>query len=268
MKKPLFTVLLLFVITVGSVTAQSPAAERFFRVGLGLGCSFTGYRDEIESPVNRYLNALTFLLDGNIEKGNFFHTFNISFFMGDSKRAAPHKGYIQKKYVYAKGCIEYALDHRLWGNGTFPGYLGGAFRTVVFYSGVDTGEILSPPSGAGLFSLDLHFTQKWIVDGRNMFVFSAGYPLLGYAVRPPYAGMDDLWAKYLYETDFLKILTLGEFTSFHNYWEVFGDLKYQHSVNELLSVYLGLGFQLSRFNFPQPRNDAIFRLNAGVAFIF
>jgi hypothetical protein len=267
MQKPLFTVLLLFV-TIGAITAQSPSEERFFRVGAGLGCSFTGYRDEVESPINRYLNALTFILDGNIEKGNFFHIFNISFFTGNSRMAAPHKGYIQRKYIYAKGCIEYALDYRLWGNETFPGYLGGAFRTVVYYSGVDTGESLSPPVGAGLFSLDLHFTQKWIINEKNLLVFSAGYPIFGYGVRPPYAGMDDIWAKYLYEGTYIKIITLGEFTSFHNYWELFGDLKYQYSFTELFSVYSGLAFQLSRINFPHPRHDAIFQLNAGVAFIF
>jgi hypothetical protein len=267
MQKALFTVLLLS-ITVGSTAAQSPEAERFFRVGAGVGCSFTGYRDEIEAPVNRYLNALTFLLDGNIEKDSFFHTLNISFFMGDSKMASPHKGYVQRNYIYVKGCIEYALDYRLWGNETFPGYLGGAFRTVVYYSGVSTGESLSPPVGAGLFSLDLHFSQKWIINEKNKLVFSAGYPIFGYGVRPPYAGMDDLWAKYLAEGTYIKILSLGEFTSFHNYWELFGDLKYQYSFNKLVAAYSGLYFQLSRINFPHPRRDVIFRLNAGVAFIF
>jgi hypothetical protein len=267
MKKTLFTVLFMFVI-IGSMTAQSPAMERFYRVGAGVGCSFTGYRDEIESPVNRYLNALTFILDGNIEKGNFFHTFNISFFMGNSKMAAPHKGYIQKQYIYAKGYMEYALDYRLWGNETFPGYLGGAFRTVVYYSGVDTGQTLSPPVGAGVFSLDLHLSQKWIINAKNILVLSMGYPIFGYAVRPPYAGMDDLWAKYLYEGTYLKILTLGEITSFHNYWEFYGDLKYQYLFNKLFSAYSGLAFSLSRINFPHPRHDVIFRLNAGIAFIF
>jgi hypothetical protein len=267
MQKPFFTVLLLSVI-IGSTTAQSPATGRNYRVGLGMGCSFTGYKDEIESPVNRYLDAVTFILDCNIEKGNLFHTFNINFLTGNSEMLSPHIGYIQRKYIYVKGLIEYALDYRLWGNETFPGYLGGAFRTVVYYSGIDTGEILSAPVGAGLFSLDIHFSQKWIVDGRNILVFSAGYPLIGYAVRPPYAGMDDLWAKYLYDGTYLKILTLGDFTSFHNYWEVYGDFIYQHSVNQLLSVFTGFGFQLSRFNFPHPRIDAIFRLNAGVAFVF
>jgi hypothetical protein len=267
MQKPLFTVLLLFV-TVGSITAQSPSEGRFFRIGVGLGCSFTGYRDEVESPINRYLNALTYILDFNIEKGSFFHTLNIVFFMGDAKTAAPYRGYVQRKYTYVKGSIEYALDYRLWGNETFPGYLGGAFRTVVYYSGVDIGESLTPPVGAGLFSLDLHFTQKWIINEKNTLVFSAGYPILGYGLRPPYAGLDDLWAKYLNEGTYLKILSLGKFTSFHNYWEFYGDLKYQYSFSKLFSVYSGLAFQLSRINFPQPRHDVIFRLNAGVAFTF
>jgi hypothetical protein len=99
-------------------------------------------------------------------------------------------------------------------------------------------------------------------------VFSAGYPLLGYTVRPPYAGMDDLWAKYLYEGSYLKILPLGKFSSFPNYWDFYGDLKYHFLFNKLFSVNSGLGFEISRINFPYPRIDALFRLNAGIAFVF
>jgi hypothetical protein len=39
-------------------------------------------------------------------------------------------------------------------------------------------------------------------------------------------------------------------------------------MNALLSLYSGLGFELSRINFPRPRIDTIFRLNTGIAFAF
>jgi hypothetical protein len=78
-----YSAALLAAIAVGSAAAQ--AAEKPFRAGAGLGYTFSGYREETYSPVNRYLNALTFLIDGSIEKGNFFHSLNIGFFMGKSE---------------------------------------------------------------------------------------------------------------------------------------------------------------------------------------
>jgi hypothetical protein len=79
--------------------------------------------------------------------------------------------------------------------------------------------------------------------------------------------MDELWAKYIYESP-LKILTLGEITSFHNYWAVSGDLKYYYKLSKMFSPYAGLGFELSHISFPEPRIDTQFRINAGLAFTF
>jgi len=82
-------------------------------------------------------------------------------------------------------------------------------------------------------------------------------PFFGYAFRPPYYGL--LYAP----------LDLEEgITSFHNYRAVFGDLKYYFKSNELLSLYFGLGFELSHITFPQPRKDALFCINAGIIFSF
>jgi len=248
-----------------------------FRIGASLGYSFTGYREETYSPINRYLNSLTFIIDGNIEKGNFFHSLNIGFFMGNAEMADgekailrqdydPQKGeayylaYIQK-YLYIRGYLEYALDYRLWGNDTFPGYFGGNFRTDTYM------QFAHYPSITGILSLGLHATQKWIINLENNLIFSLGFPVFGYAIRPAYAGADYALIKYSAE-DPIKVITLGEITSLHNYWAVFGDLKYHHKINTLLSLYSGLGFELSRINFPRPRIDAIFRLNSGIAFTF
>jgi hypothetical protein len=263
-----FLFIAFFLFNNGPATAQP---VKPFRIGVGLGYSFTGYKDEVETSINRYLNTVTYSIDGNIEKKNFFHSFNIRFFMGNPKMAAPYKGYRQKEFISARGNVDYSLDYRLWGNQTFPGYLGGAFRTVVYLSGFSgtssTDNNFSPPTGAALFSLDLHLSQKWNINDKYTILFSAGYPIFGYGIRPAYAGFDELWMKYLYESP-LKIITLGEIISFHNYWAVYGDLICQNKITTLLSSYAGLGFELSRINFPLPRKDAIFRLNAGFAFTF
>jgi len=259
--------IVLFLIGAGQAAAQPAETEKPFRVGAALGCSFTGYREETEAPINRYLNALTFIVDGNIEKGMFLHSLNFSFYSGNAKMTAPYPEYNHKQYNSTRGTIEYALDYRLWGNSTFPGYAGGAFRIDAYFTIVDD---INPyiPTGYGLFSLSAHATQKWIINAKNTLSFSAGFPVFGYAVRPPYAMVNEMWEKYLNEKDYLKLITLGEIVSFHNYWAVSGDLKYQYKFNTLLSLYSGLGFELSRINFHRPRTDAICRLNVGIAFTF
>ena len=275
--KKLIIFVLLILFNTGLTTAQSSDPAKPFRIGAGLGYSFTGYREETYNPINRYLNTLTFLLDGNIEKRNFFHTFNLGFFMGDAEMKGGEQpvltqdydpvngeGYYEaylQQYIDIRGYVEYALDYRLWGNDTFPGYLGGAFRADVYM------QFAYYPSITGIISLDLHATQKWIINPEDSLTLSIGFPVFGYAIRPAYAGADGALIKYSSESP-MKILTLGKIISVHNYWAVFGDLKYHHTINSLLSLYSGLYFELSRVNYPRPRIDAILRLNGGIAFTF
>jgi len=247
-----------------------------YRIGAALGYSFSGYREESYTAINRYLNTITYLLDANIEKRNLLHSFNLGFFMGYSTVSFEETFIWQDydpltgeafyasslpKYQAIRIYLEYALDYRLWGNETFPGYLGGNFRTDAYL------QFANYPSITGLLSLGLHATQKWIINDNNSLAFSLGLPVFGYAIRPPYAGADAALIKYASEQP-IKIITMGEAISLHNYWAVFGDLKYQHSVNSLISLYSGLGFELSRINFYRPRIDAIFRLSSGITFNF
>ena len=257
---------ILFLTGIGQAVAQSSETKPF-RVGAGLGCSFFGYREETEAPINRYANALTYIVDGNIEKSNFLHSLNFNFFYGEAKMAAPYREYSHKHYNVYRGFLEYALDCRLWGNNIFPGYLGGSFHTIVNFTAVDE-ELAHIPTGFVLFSINLHATQKWIINDKNTLTLSAGFPVFGYAVRPPYAMTSNLWEKYINEENYLKLISLGEVTSIHNYTAFFADIKYQYSISELVSIYSGFGVELLRINFYHTRIDAICRLNAGVAFTF
>ena len=258
-------------------TLYADEAVKPYRIGASLGYSFTGYRETTYSPINMYLNSLTFIIDGNIEKDKFLHSLNMGFFMGNSEKATgtsavlgqsfdpverePYYTASIQQYLAIRAYLEYALNYRLWGNDTFPGYLGGSFRTDAYL------QFANYPSITGLFSLGLHATQKWNINAENSLSLSIGLPFFGYAVRPPYAGADAALMKYAAESP-MKIITLGEFLSLHNYWALFGDLKYHHKVNTLISLYSGLGFELSRINVPRPRIDAIFRLSSGIAFTF
>ena len=240
------------------------------RLGLGLGFSFTGFRDETDTEINRYLNALTYSINGNVEKGSFLHSFGIGFFMGE---ALVHRDYreFHNDYAYQtySGRILYALDYRLWGNETFPGFLGGAFRTSFNYY-EDTSGYMDSPKITSLISLGVHATQKWIIDTRQSLTLDATIPLFSYALRPAYAGVDELWSKYAAEAAWGKIFGLGNFASIHNYWAIYSNLTYSYQLTHLISLYGSLDFELSHINIPRgrPRRDAALGINAGISFTF
>jgi hypothetical protein len=197
--------------------------------------------------------------------------------MGDSETKGPAKAVLARDYdpqkgegyywaylprfLAIRGYLEYSLDYRLWGNQTFPGFLGGAVRADTYL------QFAHYPSITVLASLGIHGIQKWIINDENVLTLSAGLPIFGYAVRPAYAGADEALIKYSSESP-MKIITLGRVVSLHNYWALFGDLKYQHKVNALINLYTGLGFEVSRINFYRPRIDALLRLSSGIAFSF
>jgi len=240
-------------------TAETPKAEKPIRIGAALGYSFLGYREETDLPLNRELNAFNFNLNGNIEKNNFLYSLNFGFLKGENdpveiKSTDDLFTYNRRESEFLRVFFENALDYRLWGNNVFPGYLGGAVRGDLYYSVLKQSHYYSLTV---LCSLNLHITQEWIINGKNELIFAVSVPFFGYAFRPPYYGL-------LYMP-----LDLEEgIISLHNYRAVFGDLKYYYKSNELISLYLGLGFELSHITFPQPRKDALFRINAGIMFSF
>jgi hypothetical protein len=263
LKKLRLAFVFFILVNIGQIAAQAQAqelpVEKPFKIGTGAGYSFIGYRDETDLPLNRYINAFNFNINGNIEKNNFFYSFNLSFLSGENKAVEIKKDddfftYYQRESIFLRLCLENALDYRLWGNHVFPGYLGGTIRGDIYYSILQQSNYYSLTA---VCSLDIHVTQKWIINTENKFIFSASFPVFGYAFRPPYFGL-------LYSPLDLE----QRIISLHNYRAVFGDLKYHHQINGLFSFYLGLGFEFSHITFPQPRKDALFRVNAGITFSF
>jgi len=262
--------LIVLMLFIGYMPAEEPAREneKSWLLGAGIGFTFSGYREETDSPLNRNLNTFSFAFNGNAEKGNFFHSFNIGFFKGKNEAIEAYpldkselESDLSDQYfedyrmedTYTRLYLEYALDYRLWGTGTFPGFLGGSLR-VDFYN-IEKLDNFQYMNLTLIASLGLHASQKWIINGENILILSADFPLFGYALRPSYLGFFD-WPL---ETNIVSI---------HNYWAVFGDLKYIHRITSLLSFYSDIAFELSHINFPRPRKDAILRLVAGIAFAF
>jgi len=268
LKKPCILFIFFILVNFGQMSAQSfeeieapktPKTEKPVRIGTGVGYSFLGYREETDLPLNRYMDNLNFNLNINIEKNKFLYLLNFSFLIGDTDPLQIDNddnlySYYQREAVFLRLFLENALDYRLWGNDVFPGYLGGAIRGDLYYSIFRESNYYS---FTAVCSLSAHVTQKWIINAKNELVFSVGFPFFGYAFRPPYYGL--LYAPLDSEN---RIISL------HNYRAVFGDLKYHYQLNGLLSFYFGLGFELSQITFPQERRDALFSINAGIAFSF
>jgi len=257
--------LIVFILFIGPM-AVAQENEKGFLLGAGFGYTFSGYREETDAPLNRYLHTLFFTVNGDVEKGGFLHSFNIGFFRGkneaveayplDKSELEPYWmdqffEYYRMEDTYTRLYLEYALDYRLWGTQAFPGFLGGALRVDSYI--IEKLNNYQYMNLTIIGSLGLHASQKWIIDAKNTLVLSADFPLFGFALRPHYMGA------------FAWPLETG-IVSIHNYWAVFGDLKYVYRINSLISVYSDIGFELSLVNFPKPRRDAILRIIAGITF--
>jgi len=259
LEKPCLALIFFILVNIGQISAQTRETEKPFKIGAGLGYSFTGYREETDLPLNRYVNALNFKINVNYEKNNLFYFFNFNFFNGETESLEIDYDddlftYHQRESDFYRLYLEHALDYRLWGNSILPGYLGGAIRGDVYLSALEQSNYLSLTL---ICSLNIHITQKWIINAKNELLLSLSIPFFGYALRPPYYGL------------FYSPLDMEQdITSFHNYQAVFGDFKYNYQLSKLLSFYFGFGFEISHIDFPQPRNDAEFSVNAGIAFSF
>ena len=240
--------------------AQIAAEDiKSYRIGTSFGASYYGYREETDIPLNRKLAVFNFIVDGNAERNKFLYSFNTGIYVGKNDPVEvlsedENFTFNQRESTLIRFFLENSFDYKLWGTEKLPGYLGGAFRFDIYYNYLKETIYYSL---TGLFSLNIHITQKWIINEKNALALSLSLPFFGYGIRPPFFGL-----QYSYSDLEKKII------SFHNYWAFFTDIKYQYKFSRLLSFYAVLGFEFSHINFPQPRRDACTRLNAGVSFSF
>ena len=266
--KKLFLLVLLIIFNIELAFSQNTEKEKQSTIGFGLGASFSGYREETVLDINRYINTITFFIDGAKEKKRLLHSYNFGFFRGKNDVTVAYPvyewelkpdifgwffNYYQSEDTFTRLDFEYSLDYRLWGNKTFPGYLGGAIRTDIYLI-----ETLVNPiyiNFTGLISFNIHVGQKWIINEKNILSATVSFPFIGFGIRPQYIGL----AGWPIEAGLISL---------HNYWSVFGNIKYMYKFNSLVSLYSGLGLEFSRVDFPRPRRDAATKIKLGVAFTF
>ncbi|MDR2966139.1 MAG: hypothetical protein LBU88_10245 [Treponema sp.] len=239
--------------------AESSLPDRTSMIGISLGYTLSGFREETIFDTNRYINAFVFSIHSVLEKENFIHSFNAGFYSGRTELLVEHPVYnfeqvyyYQIKDIYTRVFLEYSLVRKLWGNDTFPGYLGGAVRGDLYLL-----ETLDNPLYINLSliaSLNLYASQKWVINNKNSLVLTLSFPFFGYAARPHYAG-------------FAWPLETGV-TGLNNYWACFGSLKYYYKISSLFSLYSDIGFELSHIDFPSPRKDASLQIKIGAVYMY
>ena len=125
-------------------------------------------------------------------------------------------------------------------------YAGGNLSSNVYM------QFENYPSITGIVSLGPSGGLDYQINEQNKVSVFCALPLLGYGVRPSYAGCDARLMKYA-EENFMKILTLGNFLSLHNYQAILLNADYNIKVNKYFSLGVGSNFEYSRIAVPKEK---------------
>ena len=269
----------LAVMVIHPIFASNSEKKTSVELSLSVGWTFGGYKETTFSNLSQSLLCPRFQLDAKITSGNFLHIITADYFFDSPKSAMTTTAVVYQDYDpvsgenYYQGSVsnlsfhrirlEYDLLYKVWKNEKFDCRVGGNFSCNAFL------QFENYPSITGLFSIGPSANLQYKINERNSLRLNASIPLLGYGIRPPYAGCDALLMKYA-EDDFMKIFTLGNFLSVHNYQSVLLDFEYKLKASDLFSLGLGCDFEYARIAVPEGRPlylvDGNFKTFASVSF--
>lgn len=231
-------------------------------ITLSVGWNLGSYKETTFSLISEALSCPRFSLGTKIFSGDFIHIITADYFITRPSSALTDNANVYKTYdpvtgeyywqasvsslSFQKIRLQYDLGYKVYSDSRMDIYAGGNFACNVFM------QFEHYPSITGLLSIGPSASMNFNIDERNSFFVMCGLPLLGYGVRPPYAGCDARLMKYA-EENFLKIFTLGDFLSIHNYQSVYIDFEYKLKANNNLSFGLGCDFEYSRIAVPDER---------------
>lgn len=278
MKKKHCIVLLLLVLAVCTGNGQSIQEENNRNViGISLGWELGAYRDHCYGNLNQEICAPSLSLFGVLYTGDFMHHFSLSYYVADPKSVLSEQAVLLQDYDPIKGepfytvhqypvkvhraHFEYGLSALCWSVERFGGFAGASIRGDMYL------QFAHYPLITAAFSLMPSYTQYWQPDAENRVSMTTAIPLLGWALRPPYAGADALMMKYAEDSP-MKILTMGGLTSLHNNRALHSSLVYEHALNEHCTLVMGSDLSLSHFIQPRPRKDLEWSVHSGAAFSF
>ena len=259
MKKTLLRVAAALFLTTTLFAQQSKPA---FEIGVSLGWNFGSYKETTFANISQDFLAPRFQLDTKIYSGNFMHKITLDYFMAKPESAMTTTSVVYKNFdpvsgeTYYEGFksslqfhrirVQYDLNYAVMKNEKLEFYAGGSFATNAYL------QFENYPSITGLFSLGPSAAMNYKFDERNSISVYGSIPLLGFGVRPPYAGCDAELMKYA-EEDFMKIFTLGKFLSVHNYQSIVLGADYKIRAGKNFSLGVGADFEYSRIAVPKER---------------
>lgn len=275
MKQKIFIILVLF-LSFNCFSNDKPE----FTISADIGWNIGLYKETTFSCVTQKLFSPKFGLDFGIESKNFLHKITMSYDFCRPSSKQTESALVYKEFdpetgnSYYTGCYSSLSFQRI--NATydflykFPSktkrfdfQLGGNFQANAYL------QFENYPSITGILSLGPSAKCDFKIDENNRLSFYFDSVILGYGIRPPYAGCDALLMKYA-EENFLKILTLGDFLSLHNYQTVKLALNYHHKISGLVSFDSRIDFEYARIDAPKdkPLYHLSSSLNTGITFQF
>lgn len=269
--------LFLLIISGFELFGKEPSKTEF-SLGINAGFDFGAYKESTCSEVTQGILAPKFEIDFGIKSNQFLNTIHMDYAFIKPVSNQTKQKLIYKEFdpmtgdPYITNCESSLAMHRinlsydlqyLVNDSNLQLYAGGSIQANAYL------QFENYPSITGIISLGPSISGTYKLGNRSCINFSGSIPVLGFGVRPPFAGADALFMKYA-EEDPLKILTLGNFLSLHNYQAVFGTIAYSYQLNSWCVLNAGFDFEYSRIAVPAERPLFYFTgdIKVGAQFLF
>lgn len=256
----LLVAILLMMCASGFLFSQEKKTQ--VELSLSINLNFGCYKETTFSNISQALFSPRLQLDTKIYSGNFLHIITADYFFCKPDSAMTRTTVLYNTYDPVSGTsnyesynsnlsfhrirLQYDMGYSVIKNEKMNFYVGGNFACNAYI------QFENYPSITGLFSLGTAAAFNYKINERNSILLTGSIPLFGYGVRPSYAGCDAQLMKYA-EENFMKIFTLGNFLSLHNYQSLNLNIEYKYQIAKHFLAGVGLEFEYSRIAVPMER---------------
>ena len=231
-------------------------------IAFGLDWTFGCYKETTFSSISQSLLSPRFQVETTIRSDDFMHKITLDYFYAKptsamTETAVTYRNFdpitgesyyesFESRLQFHRIRVQYDLLYGVKQVNKTTFYAGGNLSSNVYM------QFENYPSITGIVSLGPSGGLDYQINEQNKVSVFCALPLLGYGVRPSYAGCDARLMKYA-EENFMKILTLGNFLSLHNYQAILLNADYNVQVTRNFSLGVGSNFEYSRIAVPKER---------------
>lgn len=231
-------------------------------VAFSIDWTFSCYKETTFSSISQSLLSPRFQLETTIRSNDFMHKITLDYFYAKptsamTTTAVTYRNFdpitgesyyesFESRLQFHRIRVQYDLLYGVKQMGKSTFYAGGNLSSNVYM------QFENYPSITGIVSLGPSGGFDYQINEQNKVSVACALPLFGYGVRPSYAGCDARLMKYA-EEDFMKILTLGNFLSLHNYQAILLNADYKIQVTKNFALGVGSNFEYSRIAVPKER---------------